>query len=62
MKYSNIELTKKIISIYSSITGIDNIKLNKLIKYVTDRLGHDKRYAIDITKIKMNLTGFQKQI
>ena len=51
-EHSNIELTKKIISIYSSITGIDNIKLNKLIKYVTDRLGHDKRYAIDITKIK----------
>ena len=59
-EHSNIELTKKIISIYSSITGIDNIKLNKLIKYVTDRLGHDKRYAIDITKIKNEFNWFPK--
>ena len=59
-EHSNIELTKKIISIYSSITGIDSIKLNKLIKYVTDRLGHDKRYAIDITKIKNEFNWFPK--
>ena len=59
-EHSNIELTKKIISIYSSITGINNIKLNKLIKYVTDRLGHDKRYAIDITKIKNEFNWFPK--
>ncbi len=59
-EHSNIELTKKIITIYSSITGIDNIKLNKLIKYVTDRLGHDKRYAIDITKIKNEFNWFPK--
>ena len=59
-EHSNIELTKKIISIYSSITGIDNIKLNKLIKYVTDRLGHDKRYAIDINKIKNEFNWFPK--
>ncbi len=59
-EHSNIELTKKIISIYSSITGIDNVKLNKLIKYVTDRLGHDKRYAIDITKIKNEFDWFPK--
>ena len=59
-EHSNIELTKKIISIYSSITGLDNIKLNKLIKYVTDRLGHDKRYAIDITKIKNEFNWFPK--
>ena len=59
-EHSNIELTKKIISIYSSITGIDNIKLNKLIRNVTDRLGHDKRYAIDITKIKNEFNWFPK--
>ena len=59
-EHSNIELTKKIISIYSSITGTDIIKLNKLIKYVTDRLGHDKRYAIDITKIKNEFNWIPK--
>jgi dTDP-D-glucose 4,6-dehydratase len=38
----------------------DNIKQNKnssidLISYVDDRLGHDYRYAIDISKIKNEL-------
>ena len=27
----------------------------KLIRYVTDRPGHDRRYAIDSTKIKCEL-------
>ena len=31
------------------------------ICYVADRLGHDRRYAIDPTKIKMNLAGNQQQ-
>ena len=43
----------------------------KLIKYVKDRLGHDKRYAIDSSKIKKELewspiytfeTGIEKTI
>ena len=33
-------------------------KDSSLIKYVTDRLGHDRRYAIDATKIKEEL-GWQ---
>jgi len=33
-------------------------KDNSLIKYVADRLGHDRRYAIDATKIKEDL-GWQ---
>ena len=35
-------------------------KDNSLIKYVADRLGHDRRYAIDATKIKEEL-GWQPQ-
>ena len=35
-------------------------KDSSLIKYVTDRLGHDRRYAIDATKIKEEL-GWQPQ-
>ena len=30
-------------------------KYEQLISYVEDRPGHDKRYAIDISKIKKNL-------
>lgn len=40
----NIELTKKILKILG--------KSNKLIKFVKDRPGHDKRYALDFTKLK----------
>jgi dTDP-glucose 4,6-dehydratase len=40
-------------------------KPESLIKYVTDRPGHDRRYAIDSTKIKRELkystiTDFKK--
>jgi len=50
----NIDLIKLIIKEF------DNIKQNKnssvdLISYVDDRLGHDYRYAIDISKIKNEL-------
>jgi dTDP-glucose 4,6-dehydratase len=36
-------------------------KSEALIKYVTDRPGHDKRYAIDSTKLKKEL-GFSPKI
>jgi dTDP-glucose 4,6-dehydratase len=35
-------------------------KPHSLIKYVTDRLGHDRRYAIDPTKIEMEI-GWKPQ-
>lgn len=34
---------------------------NELISYVDDRLGHDKRYAIDATKIKTHLNWQPKE-
>lgn len=44
---SNLDLTKKLIK----LAGSDE----KSIEFVTDRLGHDFRYAIDISKIKKEL-------
>lgn len=44
---SNIEIVKLIINILG--------KSEKLIKYVADRPGHDRRYAIDNTKITTEL-------
>jgi dTDP-glucose 4,6-dehydratase len=35
--------------------GLDIGESRKLITYVTDRLGHDKRYAIDSTKLTKEL-------
>ena len=39
-----------------------NQSYSKLITYVADRPGHDFRYAIDATKIKNELTGYQKKV
>jgi len=47
---TNIEIVKTILDILG--------KPNSLIKYVTDRPGHDRRYAIDNTKIRGSI-GFQ---
>ena len=46
-EYTNMEITK----ILLNATG----KGEEMIKYVEDRLGHDKRYAIDSSKIKKEL-------
>ena len=57
---SNIEITKKIISIYCSITGKNISEINKKIIFVKDRLGHDFRYAINTNKIKNELDWIPK--
>jgi len=44
---SNLEVVKRILQVLN--------KSESLIKYVTDRKGHDLRYAIDATKIKKEL-------
>lgn len=54
----NIEVVKMICSILEQKLSKNN--LTSLIEHVTDRLGHDKRYAIDATKIK-NDFGWQPQ-
>ena len=45
------------ISAYSSKYNLrlKNAKSSDLIKFVTDRQGHDRRYAIDSSKIEIEL-------
>ena len=50
----NLTLVIKIITYLNEKTGDKEISKN-LIKHVKDRLGHDKRYSIDSTKIKSEL-------
>ncbi len=50
----NIEIVKLIINYLQEKTKDKEIN-ESLIKYVKDRLGHDRRYAIDPTKIKNEL-------
>jgi len=50
----NIEIVKSILSILRKKTGDPNIN-DSLIQHITDRLGHDRRYAIDPEKITREL-------
>ena len=68
---TNIEVVKEICNILDSLKPRKNGKYQDLITYVKDRPGHDKRYAIDPSKIKKDLnwqpdetfdTGLKKTI
>lgn len=50
---TNISIAKEIIEILNK--NYDNTITEELIKYVEDRKGHDFRYAIDASKIKIEL-------
>ena len=64
---SNIDLANIIIKIFDEIKLNNSGTSNKLIEFVSDRPGHDFRYAIDFSKIKKQLgwtpkTNFDKGI
>lgn len=54
-EWKNIDLIKEIIKAVDKELGRPNDSDMDLITYVTDRKGHDLRYAIDSTKIKTEL-------
>ena len=54
-EWKNIDLIKVIIKTVDKMLGRDEGTSDKLITYVTDRAGHDFRYAIDSTKLKNEL-------
>ena len=56
----NLCILDKIMQIESAELKIDLESIKKRIVYVKDRPGHDKRYALDCTKIKKNLGWEQK--
>jgi dTDP-glucose 4,6-dehydratase len=61
----NIEVVKTICAILDEIITAkpNNIgSFAELITYVTDRPGHDLRYAIDASKIKMNWAGYHRKL
>jgi dTDP-glucose 4,6-dehydratase len=51
----NIDVVKLLIKIVAEETQSDEQELLKLITYVTDRPGHDARYAIDAGKLQRDL-------
>ena len=54
-EWQNIKLLHKVIELTAAATGKKVVDVEKTITYVKDRPGHDKRYAIDCTKIKTKL-------
>ena len=54
-EWKNIDLIKVIIKTVDRLLGNPEGTSDKLITYVTDRAGHDLRYAIDSTKLKNEL-------
>ncbi len=54
-EHTNLELVKSLCQITAKQTGKDPSEYLKLITFVADRPGHDRRYAIDSTKIETEL-------
>ncbi|MBQ7945250.1 MAG: dTDP-glucose 4,6-dehydratase [Bacteroidales bacterium] len=54
-EWKNIDLIKVMIKTVDRLLGNEEGYSMKLITYVTDRLGHDARYAIDSTKLQKEL-------
>ncbi|MFK7899444.1 MAG: dTDP-glucose 4,6-dehydratase [Cyclobacteriaceae bacterium] len=54
-EWTNIDLIKLLCSVMDKKLGRAEGESEKLITYVTDRKGHDMRYAIDASKIKNEL-------
>ncbi len=68
---TNLDLVKTICSILNEISPSSHGNYQELITFVTDRPGHDRRYAIDTTKVETSLgwspnesfqTGIRKTI
>ncbi len=54
-EWTNIDIVHLLCDIMAELTGTGRDEYTKLITFVTDRPGHDRRYAIDCEKIKAEL-------
>ena len=60
-EWENIRLLEKLIELVAAELGKPADSIRQTITYVKDRPGHDRRYAIDCTKIKTEL-GWQRKM
>ena len=58
-EWKNIELVYKLCELVAEEQGLERDYYKKLITFVTDRPGHDMRYAIDCSKLKRELNWRQ---
>ncbi len=54
-EWENIRLVEELCRIYAELTRAPLSEITSLITYVKDRPGHDRRYAIDCSKLKKEL-------
>jgi dTDP-glucose 4,6-dehydratase len=54
-EWENLKLVDYLCNLVAIKTGVDPENYRKLIKFVKDRPGHDRRYAINCNKIKNEL-------
>ncbi len=59
-EWRNIDIVRLLVKIVDKELGRQEGESDKLITYVTDRAGHDLRYAIDPTKLRQEL-GWQPE-
>ena len=59
-EWENIALLNRLIEIVAEESGKDAGALKALVTYVRDRPGHDRRYAIDCSKLKSELGWKQR--
>jgi dTDP-glucose 4,6-dehydratase len=59
-EWANLALLHKLIEVVAKEAGRDAEVLKKQITFVTDRPGHDARYAIDCSKLKRELGWSQR--
>jgi dTDP-glucose 4,6-dehydratase len=52
---SNLAVVEAICAAIAAHKGVDMSRLTKRIRYVTDRPGHDRRYALDTSKVRKEL-------
>ncbi len=54
-EWTNIAIVKRLIELVAELKGRPPAELEAQIRYVKDRPGHDRRYAIDSSKLKTEL-------
>jgi dTDP-glucose 4,6-dehydratase len=60
-EWKNIDIVNKICEVLAKLSAKPKSEFDKLVKFVTDRPGHDRRYAIDATRIQKELGWFPKE-
>jgi dTDP-glucose 4,6-dehydratase len=61
-EWENIRLVRELCRIYAELESVSLEEITSLITFVKDRPGHDRRYAIDCSKLRASLAGNRPMI